>query len=108
MSEKPDTSEVSDYGTFNGRPFNKTEFFKIIEFLEELGFKSYRDIFGDYIVEDDFIKTNKNIINILKDMNNIIDRNEKYLRACALHNWRRLLQMSIEQRLNSVEAQIWN
>ena len=41
-------------------------------------------------------------------MNNIIDINEKYLRACALHNWRRLLQMSIEQRLNSVEAQIWN
>ena len=51
---------------------------------------------------------NLNIINILKDMNNIVDRNEKYLRACALHNWRRLLQMSIDQRLNSVEAQIWN
>ena len=36
MSEKPDTSVISDYGTFNGRPFNKTEFFKIIGFLEEL------------------------------------------------------------------------
>jgi len=91
-----------------GLPFIVNGSYGSLEFLEELGFKSYRDIFGDYIVEDDFIKTNKNIINILKDMNNIIDRNEKYLRACALHNWRRLLQMSIEQRLNSVEAQIWN
>ena len=79
-----------------------------LEYLEDMGFKTYRDVFGDYIVKDDFRKTNENIIEILKDLHPYIKDKVDYITSCALHNWNRLLQMTIEQRLQSIEAKLWN
>mgnify|MGYP003318920614 CR=1 FL=1 len=79
-----------------------------LEYLEDIGFKTYRDVFGDYIVKDDFRKTNENIIEILKDLHPYIKDKVDYITSCALHNWNRLLQMTIEQRLQSIEAKLWN
>lgn len=89
-----------------GMPFLVNGAYGTLEYLEDLGFKSYRDIFGDYIVKDDLEKTNDNIINILKNLHNYL--NEDYIKKCAVHNWHRLEQMSVEQRLQQVEAKLWN
>ena len=61
-----------------------------LEYIEDLGFKSYRDVFGDYIVENDSKKTNDNIIEIVKDIHPILKDSVDYITKCALHNWNRL------------------
>ena len=93
------------YPKFSG-PGNSKSMGAFKLYLEDLGFKSYRDIFGDYIVKDDLEKTNDNIIDILKNLHNYL--NEDYIKKCAVHNWHRLEQMSVEQRLQQVEAKLWN
>tara|TARA_B100000902_G_scaffold34893_1_gene41944 strand:- start:45302 stop:46558 length:1257 start_codon:yes stop_codon:yes gene_type:complete len=91
-----------------GMPFLVNGAHGTLEYLEDLGFKSYRDIFGDYIVKDDLEKTNDNIINIIENLHPYIKDNVDYITKCAVHNWHRLEQMTIEQRLQQVENKIWN
>lgn len=91
-----------------GMPFIINGAYGSLEYLEDMGFKTYRDVFGDYIVKDDFRKTNENIIEILNDLHPYIKDKVDYITSCALHNWNRLLQMTVEQRLQSIEAKLWN
>ena len=91
-----------------GLPFLVNGAYGTLEYIEDLGFKSYRDVFGDYIVENDFKKTNDNIIEIVKDIHPILKDSVDYITKCALHNWNRLHQMTVEQRLHQIEVKLWN
>ena len=90
-----------------GMPFLLNGGYGIFEYIEQLGFKTFTDVFGNYAT-DDYRETNKNIIEILQnldryDWNIIADHCEHNHDLLMKWNKSRTLELLFENLLMAIK-----
>lgn len=85
-----------------GMPFvvNGGEY--VLSSLKEMGFENFVDIFGDYHNMDHYAFTNSNIIEIIKDIDNIYENNKNKIVDACIHNFSHLKSFEKEWWANGI------
>lgn len=85
-----------------GMPFLISGSIHTLQTIEDLGYNSYREIFGNYI-EQDYTQTNKNIINIIQNIDNY---DWERIRQIALENFESLEQRNKQSYFEEIKSKI--